>query len=64
MAEPKVVRRRIRRHIEDEGLSLNVAADVNVVTSTGSTGPATSRQQTTITQSRRTARAAKSEEEK
>ena len=51
MIDPIEIQRRIRRRIDRDGLSADIAADVNVVVSTGG-GTATSTQHTTIRQGR------------
>ena len=49
MIDPIEIQRRIRRRIDRDGLSADIAADVNVVVSTGG-GTATARQHNPIRQ--------------
>ena len=58
MVDPVEIQRRIRRRIDESGLSADVAADVNIVVNTG--GAASAHQHAPITQGRssRAARAA------
>jgi hypothetical protein len=51
MVKPRRVSRRIRREIDEPGLKLNVAADVNIVTS-GSAGATSTRQHVHVRQGR------------
>ncbi|MDX6197586.1 MAG: hypothetical protein QOJ79_737 [Actinomycetota bacterium] len=59
MVDPIEISRRIRRRIDESGLSADVAADVNIVVSSGG-GTATATQHAPINQGRssRAARAA------
>jgi len=52
MVDPIEFRRRIRRRIQRDGMKADIAADVNVVVSTGGGGAATARQVTSIRQGR------------
>ena len=51
MVDPIEIQRRIRRRIDQAGLSADVAADVNIVVSSGG-GTATATQHAPITQGR------------
>jgi hypothetical protein len=59
VVDPVEIQRRIRRRIDESGLSADVAADVNIVVSSGS-GMASAQQNAPISQGRssRAARAA------
>jgi hypothetical protein len=59
VVDPVEIQRRIRRRIDEPGLSADVAADVNIVVSSGS-GTASAQQNAPISQGRssRAARAA------
>lgn len=51
MTDPLEIRKRIRKRIEQDGLNADIAADVNIVVSTGG-GTATARQDAPIHQGR------------
>ena len=51
MTDPLEIRKRIRKRIERDGLNADIAADVNIVVSTGG-GRATARQDAPIHQGR------------
>lgn len=51
--DPRVIRRNVRKRITRDGLDVDIAADVNAVVATGSSGSASSVQHVRVTQGRR-----------